>query len=106
MQTTADAETHSAPRFSSSPRGMTWSQRHRRMAGTERCGMRSPRWTWNATLRHLMETPWRTSGSLHPRGAVSRSRRQHDEEEYIEDVHQGVLGGAYLDEPRAQPRGR
>ena len=35
-----------------------------------------------------------------PRGSVNRSRRQRDQEEYIEGLRQGLLGGAYVEEQR------
>ena len=34
------------------------------------------------------------------RGSVSRSRRQHEEEEYMEGIRRGVLGGACVEDSR------
>ena len=34
-----------------------------------------------------------------PRGAASRSRQHRQEEEYMEGVSRGVLGGVYMEEP-------
>ena len=46
------------------------------------------------------EDPMQDFGISPPRGSVSRSRRQQEEEEYMERVRRGVLGGAYVEEPR------
>ena len=35
-----------------------------------------------------------------PQGSASQSRRQHEERDYMEGVPRGVLGGAYMGEPR------
>ena len=35
-----------------------------------------------------------------PRESVSRSGRDREEEEYVEDVPRGFLGGAYVEEPQ------
>ena len=39
-------------------------------------------------------------GSGHPRGSVRQSRRQREEEEYMEGVRRGVLAGAHVEELR------
>ena len=44
--------------------------------------------------------PMEDFGISPPRGSVRRSRRQRDEEEYMEGVRRGVLVGGYAEEPR------
>ena len=44
--------------------------------------------------------PLEDFGISPPRGSVRRSRWQREEEEYMEGVRRGVLGGAYVEVPR------
>ena len=44
--------------------------------------------------------PMEDFGISQPRGSASRSCRPREEEEYMEGVRQGVLGGAYVEDLR------